>query len=297
MKLRWLAALGVLALILGSCSSASGSEETTTAGEVVENTTMVTAADDSESHEQEGPVAGPIVAPEAAIVVDGDISDWVDVPSVSLTMSPIEEREGDDIEPKDVTIQMAHDADNVYMLFAVEDDYNWSADDGHLSGSVAMEFQVDTGGPHMGATDDAGDNSAGMVDIWHWELECPAGELAGGAINPPGDGDPGNDSVCNFDDEWATDAETREDDNSATAENSLTGTWWHSNPTDDAEGTWYFEVSRPLQTGDENDAQFEAGESALLALAYWDADFSADGWDDSTHVTSAEPDWITVDFE
>ena len=70
----------------------------------------------------------------------------------------------------------------------------------------------------------------------------------------------------------------------------------HTNQTDSGPGVWYFEVSRPLQTGDAQDAQFTVGESTLLALAYWDADFGPDGWDDSTHVQSSNQGWIQVNL-
>jgi hypothetical protein len=70
----------------------------------------------------------------------------------------------------------------------------------------------------------------------------------------------------------------------------------HTNPTNGEPGVWYFEASRPLQTGDAQDAQFAAGEATMLALAYWDADFGPDGWDDSTHVQSSNQGWITVNF-
>ncbi|GBE25997.1 ethylbenzene dehydrogenase [bacterium BMS3Bbin02] len=150
----------------------------------------------------------------------------------------------------------------------------------------------------MGADDEDGDVSTGMVDIWHWETECAAGIDSGGLVNPSGDGkDPGNDATCNFDDEWATDAETREDDNGAGAENSLFGVWSHSNPTADAPGVWYFEMSRPLQTGDAQDVQFTAGESTLLALAYWDVDLGPDGWHDDSHVQSSNQEWIVVNLK
>ena len=44
-----------------------------------------------------------------------------------------------------------------------------------------------------------------------------------------------------------------------TGENSLLGVWNHTNPVEDGEGSWIFEIRRPLQTGDENDAQLEVG--------------------------------------
>jgi len=151
-------------------------------------------------------------------------------------------------------------------------------------------------GPHMGAEDNLGETTAGTVDIWHWELECAAGDPTGGAANPNAEGDPGNDSACNFDDEWSTEAKNREDDNGAGAENSLTGVWGHSNAVEGGAGDWYFEISRPLQTGDEQDAQFTVGESTQLALAYWDPSSTPEGWEDDGHVQSANQGWIQVDL-
>jgi hypothetical protein len=68
----------------------------------------------------------------------------------------------------------------------------------------------------------------------------------------------------------------------------------HSDPVEGADGTWYFEMSRPLQTGDAQDAQFEVGATALLALAYWDADNSVEGWDDAEHVQTSNQGFIEV---
>jgi hypothetical protein len=238
-------------------------------------------------------------APPAAITVDGDPSDWADVTGLSLTMEPIVTQAGEPIDDRDVTIRMAHDDMYVYALMTVVDDYDFDPEDPHLSASPSLMFPVSAApGPHMGADDEEGETTAGMVDIWHWELECASGVQSGGAVNPAGDGkDPGNDATCNFDDEWATDAETREDDNGDGGENSLLGVWTHTNPVTDGEGVWYFEMSRPLQTGDAGDGQFTVGESTLLALAYWDADFGPDGWDDSTHVQSSNQGWIQVNFK
>jgi hypothetical protein len=266
--------------------------DTPTTTQPVETTTTT-----EETHHSEA-VTRSLDAPVAAITVDGDTSDWAEVVGLALTLEPIVANADDPIDNKDVTIKMAHDDDNLYVLFTVDDDYDWDADDNHLSAALAVMFPVDGGGPHMGADDEEGESTTGMVDIWHWELDCADHmESGGGAGHPAGDGkDPGNDSVCNFDDEWATDAETREDDNSTTGENSLLGVWTHSNPTDDGSGVWYFEMSRPLQTDDEQDSQFTVGESILLALAYWDADFGPDGWDDSTHVQSSNQGWIQINI-
>jgi Ethylbenzene dehydrogenase len=187
----------------------------------------------------------------------------------------------------------------VYALYQVDDDLNWNADDAHLSAANAVQWAIEAGsGEGMGATDEDHETSLGMVDIWHWELGCDTGQESGGAVSGPGDGnDPGNDDACNFDDEYATSPEDRDDDNLTGAENSLLGVWTHSASAEDDSGTWTFEMKRPLQTGDEGDAQFEAGSSARVALAYWDADSGPEGWDDDYHVQSGNQGWITVQFE
>ena len=301
---RWLAGIAVLALVAASCSSDdTGDTATTAASADAATTTLATTTTEAVAHEDgddhdEGPLRS-VDAPVATITVDGDVSDWGEVAALSLTLEPIIAEAGEPIEPRDSTVRLAHDDKNIYMLFTVDDDYNWNPDDAHLSAAVAVMFPVTDGGPHMGADDEEGEVSTGMVDIWHWELECAAGVASGGgAGHPAGDGkDAGNDSVCNFDDEWATDAETREDDNSATGENTLLGVWTHSNPVEDGAGVWNFEMSRPLQTGDEQDGQFVAGETTLLALAYWDPDFGPDGWEDDTHVQSSNQEWIEVNLK
>jgi len=305
--------LAVFGLLAGACSGDDDAVTTTTApaattASPATTATPTTAAAASSTTAAavtttETPVPPPVEAtlrsldaPVAAITVDGDSSDWGGVAGLALTLEPIVAEADEPIDNRDVTIKMAHDDDNIYAMFTIEDDYDFVADDHSLSAAVAVMFPVDTGGPHMGGDDDAGENSTGMVDIWHWELDCAAGVESGG-VNPAGEGkDPGNDSLCNFDDEWATDAETREDDRTASGENSLVGIWTHSNPVEDGPGVWYFEMSRPLQTGDEQDAQFAVGESTLLALAYWDADFGPDGWDADTHVQSANQDWIQINL-
>jgi len=306
-KSRWLVFVFVMALVAAACTSSDTDDTTTTqAPETTTTTTLGTTTSEApptteaptttEAPPPPEPEGRSLDAPVAAITVDGDPSDWDIIPGLALTLEPIVDRADDNLENMDVTIKMAHDDEFVYSLFTVVDDYDYNPDDPHFSASPSWMFPVDTGGPHMGADDELGENTTGMVDIWHWELEC-LGDVPQGGVNPPGDGkDPGNDSLCNYDDEWATDAETREDDNLEGAENSLLGHWMHTNPIVGEPGVWYFETSRPLQTGDAVDAQFTAGESTMLALAYWDADFGPDGWDDSTHVQSSNQGWINVNL-
>ena len=212
-----------------------------------------------------------------------------------MTLEPIA---GEDFDEKQATLKVAYDSDNVYVLLTVDDDFDLNLEDAKLSPANAIQWAIDAGaGEAMGAEEPDRETSLGMVDIWHWELECAAGVDSGGAVNPSGDGkDPGNDATCNFDDEWATDVESREDDNGAGAENSLLGVFSHSDPTVGNDGTFIFEMSRPLQTGDAQDAQFAPGDTARLAVAYWDPDNGPDGWTDDEHVQSANQGWIEVTF-
>jgi hypothetical protein len=236
--------------------------------------------------------ARAVGAPVAAITVDGDPAEWADIEGLEFTMEAIADEE---VESKDATFKAAHDDEFLYVLFTVDDDYDWNADDAHLSAALAVSWGIDAGaGPHMGAEEPERESSLGMVDIWHWELECGIGEEMGGRVSGPGDGDPGNDDACNFDDEWSTTPEEREDDNGEGAENSLLGVFTHTDPVEGADGTWFFEMSRPLQTGDAQDGQFEVGGTGLLALAYWDADNSSEGWDDAEHVQTSNQGFIEV---
>ncbi|MCP3990546.1 MAG: hypothetical protein GY724_15820 [Actinomycetia bacterium] len=237
-----------------------------------------------------------MTAAEATIVIDGDASDWADVDGLEMTLAPISD---EDLETKEAVVKVAHDGDNIYFLFQIEDDYDWIDGDPHASAAAAVDWVITDGaGEGMGATDADRDTSLGMVDLWHLELDCAAGTEGGGAVSGPGaDHDPGNDEACNFDDEFATNPDERHDDVGDGAENSLLGVWTHSSDTIGEDGTWTFEVMRPFQTGDAQDAQFEIGSPALMGVAYWDADTGPDGWEPEYHVMSANQGWITVNFE
>jgi hypothetical protein len=242
-------------------------------------------------------------AAEATITVDGDNSDWASITGVSVTLKQFEIPPGSDwdapgeVDPKDATVKVATDDDNIYVLLEIPDDYDYDPADHGFSSAVAVEFLIDpAAGPHMGAGDSDFEAGLGTVDIWHWELDCAAGVTSGGG--DPGSGD---DPDCNLDDEFAFDPESREDDGdgdtaNAAAENSLAGSWSHTNSAGGtgADGTWIFEFSRPLQTSDPEDAAFAAGGTAKMAVAYWDADEGLEGWTDNGHVTSADSGWIVV---
>ena len=241
------------------------------------------------------PTGIAFVASAATITVDGDASDWADIPGAVVPLQHIQRipgKEMGDLAPLDATFKVAVDSERVYVLLEVPDDYDFDPDDGRLSAAMAVMFRIDPpAAPHMGAEEENQKKSLGMVDIWHWELDCGAGQVAGG-----GGVAGGNDRACNLDDEYAKTPKDLEDDDSLQAENSLVGVWEHSARAggNGAAGTWVFEMSRPLQTGDPHDAQLQRGTTAAIALAYWDPDETPDGWTDLGHLQSASGGWIEV---
>ncbi len=60
-----------------------------------------------------------------------------------------------------------------------------------------------------------------------------------------------------------------------------------------------FEIARPLQTGDPQDAQFTLGGTAQVGIAYWDGNKGrrdSGGWSDAGHIVSVLDGWIDVTF-
>ena len=254
-----------------------------------------------------GPAPIAITAASVPITVDGDVADWAAVEATTVNLEQIRladldpeqaaEIEIGAVAPIDVSLKVASDAENIYMLVEVPTAFVFNAEDHNLSPSLAVQFLIDeAAGTHMGAQEADLFASLGMVDMWHWELDCAAGASSGGHAVTGGD-----DPACNLDDEYATTPEKREDDGggdtpNAAAENSLNGVWTHTGIAagPGAEGTWIFEMSRPLQTADPQDAQFASGGVAKVALAYFDPTEGAAGWSDAGHLNSSYNGWIEV---
>ena len=253
-----------------------------------------------------------IDAASVPITVDGDAADWADVPATAvmleqLDLSLLPPEQADEIEfgpidPIEVQFKVANDADNVYMLVEVPTAYDYVADDHGLSPAIAVQSKVvPEASAHMGSEEADLFASTGMVDIWHWELDCGPGEMSGGGATAEGSVAGGDDEACNMDDEYSTTPEMREDDGGGdepneTAENSLVGSWSHSAAEIGGKGTWVFEMARPLSTGDSQDANWEAGGMAELVLAWWDPNETEEGWTDAGHLTNAYDGWITVNL-
>lgn len=215
------------------------------------------------------------------IVIDGLVGDWENVTGTTVTMiRPLATTER---LVNGLTLKLAYDDANIYVLVLIQDDFDYNATDHEKSGSVAVLWQIDPA-----ATPDMGGGN-GNVDIWHWELDCSAGVLSGYSLTS------GNDPACNLDDEWASSITDRFDDTQA---NELYGVWSHTDTSaPGAPGTWIFEMRRSLRTMDtlNQDRQFAAGGTYGLSIAYWDPDQSATGWEPSGHYATCK-DPVTLDF-
>jgi len=308
LRTRLLTALAVTGLVVAACTSTAtptpAPTETPTATPTPVPTATATPAP-SPSHEPGGAIV--FDAASATITVDGDASDWSAIEGATIKLEQLRLENIDPaqaaeikfgpLDPIDVTFKVASDAKNVYVLFEVPDDFDYDPADHNKSASLAVMFRIDApAAPHMGAEEPDIDQSLGIVDIWHWELDCGPGIVSGGKGVAGGD-----DPACNLDDEYSTKPENREDDGggdvaNTAAENGLTGVWEHTARASGAgaDGSWIFEMSRPLTTGDPQDGQFASGSTAYAALAYFDPDEGADGWTDAGHLQSAYSGWIEV---
>jgi hypothetical protein len=245
-------------------------------------------------------------AATATITVDGDDSDWDSIEGATIPLKQTNVDELDPVQvqdleidfgtlpPVDATLKVAVDEENIYVLMEVPDAFDYNPADHDFSAAMALMFRIDDAAPaSMGVELKDLETSLGVVDIWHWELDCGPGEMSGGGVT-------GDDPECNLDDEYAPNPEDREDDgggdtpNNPTGENSLSGVWTHTAAAAGGDGTWIFEMSRPLQTGDTQDAQFASGEKVYIGLAYWDPNETVEGWTGAGHLQSADDGWIEV---
>lgn len=312
-RLVTLVALAVVALVVGACAGAASPSPEPVATPApaaspappVATPTPAPTPVPSPSHEPGAKIA--FEAASATITIDGDASDWSAIEGTTVNLEQIRlanlppsqaaEIKFGPLDPVDVTFKVANDDKNVYVLLEVPGAFVYDPANHNLSASVAVMFRVDEpAAPHMGVEEDDLEKSLGIVDIWHWELDCAPGGVSGGKGVAGGD-----DPACNLDDEYSTTPENRKDDGggdvvNAAAENSLTGVWEHTARAAGAgaKGSWVFEMSRPLQTGDPQDGQFATGSTAYVALAFFDPTEGPEGWTDAGHLQSAYNGWIEV---
>ncbi|HLF09316.1 MAG TPA: hypothetical protein VI789_08240, partial [Dehalococcoidia bacterium] len=122
-------------------------------------------------------------APFASITVDGKTGDWASIPAQTVKLEQIKPAAGLDFKPLpavNASVRVAVDAQRIYVLLEVADDFDYVPTNHDLSSAVAVMFRIDAAAPpHMGAKEETQKTSLGMVDIWHWELDCGAGAMSG----------------------------------------------------------------------------------------------------------------------
>jgi len=105
-----------------------------------------------------------IDAASVAITVDGDASDWADVEATAVTLEQLDlsllpPEQADEIEfgavdPMEVGLKVANDAEMIYMLLEVAAPYDYNADDHGLSPAIAVQAKiVPEASAHMGSED------------------------------------------------------------------------------------------------------------------------------------------------
>src|SRR3990172_1315912 len=183
-------AVGLL-LVSAACGGGGDKEEPTA-------TVPAATATEAETTSETPPsTVGDIVfdAASATITVDGDTSDWdsiegVTVPLKQTDVDKLDPVQVQDLEidigplpPVDATLKVAVDENNIYVLMEVPDGFDYNPDplQHNFSASIAVMFRIDESATaHMGVEEKDLKTSLGVVDIWHWELDCGPGEPAGG---------------------------------------------------------------------------------------------------------------------
>lgn len=252
------------------------------------------------------PQAHDIVAEKPAIRVDGDTRDWRDG---ALSTTTLKQGNPDQagvstpwqpVAPLEARYGITVDDERVYMVVVVPEPYRFNPEDHRRSPALAVSFRLDEeAGSAMGAPRENLTQSLGEVDMWHWELDCPAGVPAGGAARRPEGVAGGDDAACNLDDEYAETPQFRYDDDGEGSENSLYGVWEHTARSEGigAEGRYVFELSRPLVTDDPHDVQLARGQTVRFGIAYWSPTESNSGWTPGGHLTSAEEHgWLVAEL-
>jgi hypothetical protein len=258
------------------------------------STTMVTGANVKYTNEKLD-WAGATTSP---ITIDGAMGDWADIDSVTVELKPA--RVANEANASFMAdFYSTHDNSKIYFLVVVKDDpyyfYNYDTGIAHrYAPALGLAFPIDEGAKaeYMGGTDrDTIENielATGKVDIMHWELDTLSGDIAGRTKNTTA-GEAFGDGNGNLDDEYATTAEDRHDDDDPESENSYLGSWGFSasSPSNGTNGNWIFEVSRDLLTEDPHDAQFAEGDTTDVAIAYWTPnEHTNKKWTDDGHYVN-----------
>lgn len=237
--------------------------------------------------------------------LDADLTEWQSIDGVTTSLQSIT---GTKYEAGDASLKCMFDNQTIFFAFEIPGAYQYNASVDELCAAIGIMTKVGVSATfyNMGGCPDAmsGCGSTGtipdtcvdyVVDIGaHWQLPSTPKQGFEYGIGKQSVNDEGEtEGVV---DEFAASPYCRLEDKESNGSNDWYGAWKHTNPTEGMDGTYIFELSRPLSTASATtDAQYLAGGAYDVGVAFWDPNESADGWSDPGHyVTGCANKWIEL---
>lgn len=259
------------------------------------------------------------------ITIDGHTDDWKDIDGFEFSLLPaLDPHQDDAYKAGSMTVKAVHDGNNVFFMLEVNGKYAYSKGDNNKCPSVALMFQVGENATYhnMGGCKESSDSCSSKtckgteVDIMHFSIgNAIPGRLYGGNPIDNREGH-GGDRFGHLVDLYTWTPHCRHLDgisptgNDTSAQNDWKGAWWHDSfkvhsgfvaedspySSEDQDGKYFFEFSRPLRTMDrlQQDVQFSIGQPTNMAVAFW---YPEDGkpWHGSGHY-SISCNWVPLDL-
>lgn len=210
---------------------------------------------------QEGSVAVRIYLTDGALPKDDPMSSaWNSVQPSEFKLSPQVHWQDriQEVTVKSVKVRGIHNGEDLAILLEYQDPTEDAAD------ASGLEFMVGEKMAHFAHGQEMLQVEGGPVNIWYWKNEN------GKAIDMSAKG-------------FKTLRVQDQQDVSAT------GAW--------QDGTWRVVFSRPLQTGDEQDAQIQPGKWVSVAFAVWDGVVGEDGGVKEKGSQKAVSSWWSIRAE
>lgn len=210
---------------------------------------------------QEGSVAVRLYLTDGALPKDDPMSSaWDSVQPSEFKLSPQVHWQDriQEVTVKSVKVRGIHNGEDLAILLEYQDPTEDAAD------ASGLEFMVGEKMAHFAHGQEMLQVEGGPVNIWYWKNEN------GKAIDMSAKG-------------FKTLRVQDQQDVSAT------GAW--------QDGTWRVVFSRPLQTGDEQDAQIQPGKWVSVAFAVWDGVVGEDGGVKEKGSQKAVSSWWSIRAE
>ncbi|MFW9928901.1 MAG: Heimdall-CTERM domain-containing surface protein [Candidatus Thorarchaeota archaeon] len=226
-----------------------------------------------------GPVAysATYVNGNLGITIDGNPSDWSDIPSTNITL---ESAVGLDSVTYDASVSATFNDSSIAFLVTVKAPFNTgSAEENNSALGLLFVTNGDSSAAFMGGTGTyRNETSAGSTNIWHWHW----------MLDDYGQNVP-------IEQMYANSSEDKTDDSEAP---SLMGTFTHTggsgttSPANGTTGYWYAEIIRDLTDSISQDVQFSDGNTYYMNVAYWSPTQSAEGWTMEGHYVGKTVDSV-----